>query len=217
MLVDSSVIDFFKNEMVLVKVNADVDSMLAREYHVSGYPTVVLTNKDGVEIDRIVGFLPSVEFLKTLRDYEKGIGTLDDLVRRADTLTDRLLFFQIANKYKYRDRSEEAQVWYQRVIDEGEPTDSLSGESHMALADMMRRAKDYDRALVAFGEIKQKFVGSMFAEGADIYTAIVYKQKGDTAQAIAAFENFIKWYPESEDVEYAAKQIEKLKPKPESN
>jgi tetratricopeptide (TPR) repeat protein len=208
---DSAAMDFFANDVVLVKANAEVDSLLAQKYHVSGYPTFVLTDANGEEIDRIVGSDSTDSFIQTIRDYENGIGTLDDLLHRAETETDRALFFEIADKYKYRGGSEEAKTWYGRVIDEGEPTDSLSGESRFSIADMFRRAEEYDRAHEEFGSIMNDFKGTMFAQDAEIYKAIVYRRQADTAAAIKAFEDFIKHFPESEDVEYANKQIEKLK------
>ena len=211
MFVDSVAVDFFANDVVLVKVNSKVDTLLAEKYSVSAVPTFVLTDANGEEIDRIVGSDSTEAFLQTIRDYENGIGTLDDLLHRAESETDRSLFFEIADKYKYRGGSDEAQTWYARVIDEGEPTDSLSAESRFSIADMFRRAKEYDRSHEEFGKIMSDFEGTMFAQDAEIYMAIINRQQGDTAAAIKAFEGYIKHYPESEDVEYANKQIEKLK------
>ena len=211
MFVDSNVIDFFAKEMVLVKINAEADSMLKKRYRISGYPTLVLANKDGIEIDRIVGYLPADTFLKTLRDYSNGIGTLDDLLGRAETETGRSLYYEIANKYKYRGAPAEAETWFGRVIEAGNPRDSLSGKSRMAIADMFRRAKDYDQALDEYNQIMIDFEGTMTAQNGEIYRAITYRQKGDTSDAITAFEGFIMHYPESKDTTYALKQIEKLK------
>ncbi len=208
---DSAVIDYFVNSVVLVKIDAEKDSATAKAYHVSGYPTLVLVDKAGNEIDRIVGYLPPEEFVQKIDDYQNGVGTLDDLLSQAEGAADRELFLEIADKYKYRGGNEEAKLWFQRVIDEGDAKDSLSGESRMSLADMLRRAKEYDKARSAFAKITKDFKGSMFAEAAEIWTAIVYRQEGDTAQAIKSFEEFIKHYPESEDVEYASGQIKKLK------
>ena len=81
----------------------------------------------------------------------------------------------------------------------------------MSLDDMHRRNKDYDKALQAFTDIMKDFKGSMLGQDAEIWKAIVYRQQGDTTQAIEAFEGFIKHFPESEDVEYAQSQIDKLK------
>lgn len=208
---DSAVIDYFVNNVVLVKINAELDSATTKAYNVSGYPTLVLVDKDGNEIDRIVGYLPADEFVQKVDDYQNGVGTLEDLLGQAEGASDRELFLEIADKYKYRGAPDDAKIWFEKVIAEGDPADSLSGESRMSLADMLRRAKDYAGARDAFAKIAKDFKGTSFAEGADIWTAIVYRQEGDTAKAIAAFEKFIEVYPQSEDIEYAAEQIKKLK------
>ena len=209
-------IDFFTNDMILAKVNAEVDTASAHKYHVSGYPTIVLLDKTGAEVDRVVGYYPVDDFVTMLDNYTKGIGTLDDLVAKAADSTDRNLYFEIADKYKYRGKSEDAEMWFGKVIAMGTPTDSLSGEARMAIADLYRRAKDYDKALAAYQAIEKEFKTTQ-QQDAVIWQGIVYESKGDTAKAIGEFERFIKTYPESGDVEYASKQIEQLKnPQPES-
>ncbi|MCK4632860.1 MAG: thioredoxin family protein [candidate division Zixibacteria bacterium] len=207
---DPKGIEFFTNQAILVKINAGVDSLLKKEQQVSALPTSILFDKDGVEIDRIIGFMEVDDFLKTVTDYQNGIGTLADLLNRVGTEADRSLYMEIAEKYKYRDGSDDAGTWYQKVIDEGDRTDSLSGECRMSLADMKRRAEEYDAAIVGFNGVINDYEGQMFAQDAHIWIAIVHRQKGDTAVAIEAFENYIKKFPESEDIKYAQGQIDKL-------
>ena len=212
MLTDSAVIGFFTDEVVLARIDGKKDSALSKKYHVSAYPTLVMVDREGREIDRLVGYMPPDAFLGRLRNYRRGIGTLSDLLRRAEAgNTDRRLFFEIADKYKYRGGDSEAVKWYQKVIDAGDPKDSLTWESRMALADLYRRGKEYDRAIAAYGSIMNDFKGTGFGADAEIWRAYVLTQKGDTAAAIRAFEGFIEHYPQSEDVEYANRQIAKLK------
>ncbi len=211
MFTDQKVIDFFTNEMILAKVNGKEDTLLAQQHHIVAYPTLVMVDTNGDEVDRIVGYMEPDSFLTELRNYQKGIGTLADLLRKAEAGPDRSQSFKIAKKYRYRDGREEAVTWYQEVIDGGNPLDSLAGESRMALADMHRRAKEYDFAALAFTSIMNDFEGTMFAEDAEVWRAIVYRIKADTTAAITAFEEFIEHYPESEDADYAEKQIKKLK------
>ena len=212
MLIDSNVIEFFSNEMILVKAHAkEADSLTAKQYNISGFPTFVLTDSKGKEIDRIVGYLPADEFLKQIDDYMNGIGTLDDLLARAEASSDRSLYFDIADKYKYRGGPEEATLWFQKVIDEGEPTDSLSGDALFSLADMKRRSKNFDDALIDYKTIKKDFKDTALEELVSIYIPYTNMIKGDTAAAIADFEKFIKEFPESEDIEYATKKISELK------
>ena len=208
--VDPKVIEFFKNEMILVQVDGEKDTALATKYAISGFPTLVMLDPKGEEIDRVPGYLPPDEFMKTFRDYQKGIGTLADLLSQAKTKTDRVLFFNIAEKYKYRGGPADAETWYNKVIAAGKPTDSMSGEGRMAIADMQRRAKNWPLALSSFQGIAKDFAGTQFEEGADIYTAIVYGRMGDTTNAVKAFKGFLEKFPKSEDSSYVRKQIEKL-------
>lgn len=210
MFVDPKVIDFFKNEMILVQVDGEKDSVLAKKYAISGFPTLIMIDPKGQEIDRVAGYLPPEEFMKTFRDYKNGIGTLADLLNQAKTKQDRGLFFNIADKYKYRGGQADAETWYNKVIGLGSPTDSMSGESRVAIADMQSRAHDYPTALVSFQAISKDFAGTPFEEAGDIYTAIVYMRMKDTSNAVGAFKQFLTKHPTSEDTLYARKQIDKL-------
>lgn len=202
--------------MLLVKINGDNDSLRKAEYKVSGYPTTVLIDKSGRDIDRVIGFKPTEEYIKALVDYSNGVGTLADLLEQAKTKEDRELYYEIANKYKYSGGLTEAETWFQRVIEAGEPFDSLSGMSRLGEADMYRRAGEYDKSLAAFLSMANDFKGTIFEEPADIYTAIVYGRLADTAGAIAAFQKFAEKYPDSEDKEYALEQIERFQNPPET-
>jgi tetratricopeptide (TPR) repeat protein len=208
--VDPKAIDFFTHEMLLAKIDTEKDSALSKQYAVSALPTSVMFGPDGKEIDRIVGYEPTEQFLAQLRDYQQGKGTLADLLNRVKENDDRALYFDIADKYKYRGGTDEAKSWYEKIIAAGSPTDSLSGEARLALADMYYRAKEYDKAMETYRAVKKDFGPGYFGETADIYCAVIYNRKGDTANAIDAFRRFVKDYPNSEDVEYAREQIAKL-------
>lgn len=212
---DPKAIAFFTNEVILTKVNAEVDSNLAKEYKVSGYPTAVLIDKDGKEIDRLVGYDETDAYLQTLRDYQKGIGTLADLLSRAESDSDRELALEIANKYKYRGGSEEALAWFIKVTESGDRFDSLSAVSRMAVADLHRRTKELDIAIDLYKQIMKDFAGldlnGLFPEqDALYYVAYIYEKKFDTTNALAHYEAFVNDFPESEDVKYAQKHIDKL-------
>ena len=217
MFVNDTAIEFFSNGFILAKINAEQDTLTAQRYSVLAYPTTVLVGKNGEEIDRLVGYAPATEFTGILEDYSNGIGTLADLLGQAEDSVERELYYEIGDKYKYRGKSEEAEAWYNRVIQSGEPTDSLSAEARMALADMYRRAGDYELALSEFQDISKEFAGTDHGRDADIWQAIVYKRMGDTAKALDQFAEFIKKYPEAEDAEYAADQIRILTTPPEES
>jgi len=207
---DKEVIDFFTDEMLLVKINAEQDTTLARKYHVMGYPTNVLINRDGSEIDRLIGYEPAEDFMTTMRGFAMGRGTLADLVSRYASDPTRAGAFEIADKYKYRGDSTDAETWYDKVVALGQPTDSLSGEAELARADMYRRLKVYPKAVAQFGAMMQKFEGTRFEEIAEFYRAYTLQSMNDSTAAIKAYEGFIDHHPTSEDADYARDQIEKL-------
>lgn len=216
MFVDSKAIDFFSNEAVLYKHNGDIDTALAHQYCISGFPTLVMLSPEGKEIDRVPGYLPTDEFLQTFRDFGKGIGTLTSLEAKAADTVDRNLYLQIAEKYKYGCDKGAAAGWYAKVIAAGKPKDSLSGVSRLELADMFRRARQYDSALLAYKRIAKDFKTTQFANDADWYTGDVYRRMKDTVKAIAAFESWVAKYPKTDtsDVNYTKGLIEKLKNPP---
>ncbi len=213
---DPKGIEFFSKDMVLARINAEVDTVLAKKYHVTGYPTILLIDKNGEEIDRLVGFAPTDEFIQTLLDFSNGIGTLADLINQAETNDDRGLAYKIADKCKYSGRAEQAIEWYGKVVAAGDPKDSLSSESRISLADMYRRAKEYDRALDAFRGIQSEFKAGPVAQTAGIYIGLTYREMADTAKAIEAFEDWLQKYPDADDGEtdYVKEKIEGLKNPP---
>lgn len=217
MFTDPKAIDFFTNNMILVKLNAEVDTAASNHYYAKAFPTAILIKKDGAEVDRLVGFDSTDAYLQTFVDYTNGIGTLEDLLAQAEGTEDRELLMKVADKYKYRGNFESTNEWLGKVIAAGEPLDSLSGEARMGMAYMLRKAEKYDEAIAAFELIEKEFVETYHHMDATIYVAICHKYKGDTTAAIGAFEAYIEKYPESEDVEYATEQIEALKNPPEES
>ena len=59
--------------LVAIKVDAEAGEGLAivERYHVVGYPTVLVLDAEGNEVDRIFGFLPAEEFASTLRSSRR--------------------------------------------------------------------------------------------------------------------------------------------------
>ena len=217
-LVDSSVVTFLNDSFVVAKVNAEVDTSDAQKYSVMGYPTTILFDSKGDEIERIVGYLPPDEFLETVDNYMHGIGTLDYYLAMADTAGTTDVYFAIADKYNDRGKTDDAKTYYEKVIKtDPDNKDGFTDRAMISLGNIMRGAKDYDGAVKEFGQVIKNFKETESAADAEIWTAITYRQKGDTTKAIQWFEGFLKNHPESSDTSYAMAQIEKLKnpPKPE--
>lgn len=167
--IQPEIIEFFTNEAVYAKINAEEDTVVSKAFRVMGFPTFVLTDSKGEEIDRIAGFLETAEFLQTIDDYRNGIGTLNALLAEAENSDDRELYFQIADKYKYSGWTDDAKKWYEKIESTGTGTDSLSGEAFMAVADMYRRDDKDDDAMTIYKDVVVKFKGTDFEPQGMLY------------------------------------------------
>src|SRR5262245_36543926 len=70
-------------------VNAHVNAShedgreIASNYVVNGFPTLVVVDEKGDEIDRIVGYMPPEPFLKEIGRIQRGEDTLPALTKKA--------------------------------------------------------------------------------------------------------------------------------------
>ena len=86
---------------------------LVGHYHISGFPTVLIVDKDSVEIDRIIGYLPPTEFLNELQRIQRGENTIADFIKRTtENPEDFELWKTLAGKYEDRgDLLSAVEVW----------------------------------------------------------------------------------------------------------
>ena len=192
------------SNVVSVKVNAEVDTLLRREYGVAGFPTIVLAKSDGAEIDRIFGYADPPTFVKTINDYLADRNTLGDYLRRADTAATMQLYSMIADKYTGRSNFAEAEKFYQKILDE-DPTNA-QGYSDTALynlADMKTRAKAYAEAEAIYASFPARFPNSGLVKDAAFDIGHTRRRAEKYDDAVTAYKDFIKVYPGTEEAETA--------------
>ncbi len=213
--------------MGFVKVNAKEDTTSTREFGISGFPTVVLFGKDGKEIDRIVGYEPPAEFLNTITLYKQGKETLSDYLKRYNDHPDSIeLIYNIGDKYEGRSMYDSAALYYELILKKD--ADNKYGYTDKAIhsyAFIKYRRKDFKGAIDSERELIDKFPESELYAEAYGYIPWFYSKwakyaekngnKGETkvlkSKAIKYYQDFIKKFPKNEDVDWAKKQIEKLK------
>lgn len=133
----------------LVLIDGDVEPALLGRYVVRGYPTLMLVDSAGAEIDRIEGPLPPPEYQRELERIGRGEGTLPALSRRcADAPEDidaglafgtRLatsqpeaalaLFAKLVGMAKTKDRGTQARVALARagaLLASGQPAEAAA-------------------------------------------------------------------------------------------
>lgn len=90
---------------------------LAKKYGVKGYPTIVFTDSEGAEIDRIYGYLPADQFLVKMKDYHAGVNTYSSLKKLVETSPeDPGANYNFADKIVSNGLEEDAKAYLMKTI-----------------------------------------------------------------------------------------------------
>jgi len=200
-------------DMVFVKIEASKDTATGDQYKIAGFPTIILMQSSGEEIDRIYGYLPPGKFVSTIQSYLQGKETLEDMKNRFQKdSTDVELAFKLADKYEARRNYDEALLCYQKVValdpenKKGKSQDALFNSAWLEIS-----RKDYLKAVDAFNNFLEKYPKSEMAEDAERYVPYSYALAGDTAKALELYQKFLTDHPISADTGWVRKKIEGLK------
>jgi thiol-disulfide isomerase/thioredoxin len=199
-------------EMVFVKVDADKDTVNASKYGVSGFPTVVLMKPDGEEIDRIYGYLPLPDFINQINLYLQGKETLQDYLGRLEaTPNDIEVNYTLAEKYESRSQYEKSASFYSKVL-ELDPQNK-AGRSDKALMNLgfsYYRQKEFQNAIDANTKFLKIYPDSELKEDVIVYIPYFYAKWGKKDKALELYNQYLRTYPEGENVEWVTRQIKEL-------
>ncbi|MFQ5585071.1 MAG: thioredoxin family protein, partial [Calditrichia bacterium] len=112
--------EFINSNFVSLKIDGEKGEgpQLMKKFNIPGYPTLILFDPQGNEIDRVVGFGGDKdEYVQTLKDYLQGKNTLNDYLARLKKDPGNVeLNFTLAEKYLYRDISK-ANKYFLKVLE----------------------------------------------------------------------------------------------------
>lgn len=213
--VDTAIIALEKR-MVFVRVNADNDTATARLFRVKRYPTLILANSDGNEVDRVVGYLSAPELRSILYNYLEGTGTLGDLQRQLRENPKKITaVFAIAEKFELRGDPAQAKTRYEKVLKlDARNGSGFTDDAHFALARLLRNDGKWYKAIEGFRRMIEAFPESELREDADIYIPWLYVRAGDTTAAIKYYEQFLDEHGGSSEKDWVKGQIAKLETTP---
>jgi len=153
---DAAVADYVNGNIVPIKIDAEKGEgiAIAKKYGVRAYPTILLISATGEEIDRVVGYVPPVPFLNTMRDYVNGVNTIASLkISLEKNPGDPALRYAAAKKFASRNEIAAAAEHYQKLI-ELDPNNTLghNDEAEYTLAINAMRAEKNPAKVAAFAE-----------------------------------------------------------------
>ncbi len=194
---DSIVIDMSRS-IIFVKINAEVDTALARRFNVTGFPTIVVAGPDGQEIDRIMGYLPPADFYNQVQLYLQGSETLDDYLTRLQDEPDNPEYLMtIGDKYTGRGDWAKAKEFYNRVL--ALDTDNIRGLGTRALKAIFEaygNSGDYKSAIETCQEIITKYPTAPETDDASAMIGYYTSRAGDLKAALELYRAYLEKYPE---------------------
>ncbi len=99
---NEKIINFANDNLISLKIDAEKGSgpEQKEKYRVRGYPTIIILDNSGNELDRIIGYLPPDNFLKELNRIKNGTNTLSDLqLKYSENSNDIAIQLDLAKKY----------------------------------------------------------------------------------------------------------------------
>jgi thiol-disulfide isomerase/thioredoxin len=221
---DNNMINYFQKEnYLLIKVNPEKDRIAEGKFKVYSYPTLVIFNNKGDEIDRLLGFKTTEQLIKALEDLKKGIGTLEDLLGRYEknrgqkTTENFALMFKIIAKYMARADYPEALEFVERIMAmDRDNTQKQASNALFQKGFIYYKWKKYKEAVEILLSLHQVYPKAEEAEEGFAAAAIYSKKLDDPERSLQILKDFVKQYPNSQYAKEFRQEIEKLE-KPVKN
>ena len=176
------------------------------------YPTVMVLNEKGEELDRVVGYYRAPEFMSQVEDYLAGRNTLASMVAEEPAKKDSAGFvYRLADRFADHGLFDDARKRF--LIFVALDPKNVSGRADDALyrlARMARKEHDYatDRRYAQM--ILDRYPDSDMMRSAFLELGQGYRKDGHLARAGTIFLDYAKRFPDDEDAPWAREQADSL-------
>lgn len=127
-------------DVLTVKVDLDHPGAdnLPRRFNITSVPTLVWCGADGVELDRVNGYVSSARFLEMIADWRAGVSIDMGLARRLAARPESpVLLLESARRHRRAGREREAVVDLRRLLNLGAVADTATLEdARLELAEL---------------------------------------------------------------------------------
>lgn len=212
-----AVIESMAGNYVWLKLNAETDEdgiRLQERFAVTGYPTLLLLDEQGEEIDRIDGYVPADRFKETVEHALQNPESLGRLRQKTEKQPQDISSrYELAKKYLERKDYKNAGAQFRRVL-ELDPREQ-QGKIEMSrfyLALVLASQEEYDDALAQLDELEDRFPqGDRLAEAA-VLRGQIYYYSGEPDKARDVFQTYLKNYPDHGYVRQVRRLLSELEP-----
>ena len=196
-----------------VAIDADRDSGLCATYDIKLYPTVLVLDSYGNEINRITGCCSPQDLLKRLAAPGRTDQLLAEMFRKEEQSgNDPEFLVSFGDLLRDMGTYDGALIRYERaaLLDRDNKL-GICEEATFAMAECCMLAGEYEEAGRRFEAFSESgFAGDRSGE-AMILGALCYERARDTKDAVALLEDYVRSYRRGPYYDLAAKKIETLK------
>ena len=160
-----------------MKIDAEKGSgpMQKEKYRVRGYPTIIVLDNSGNELDRIVGYLPPDNFLKELNRIKNGTNTLPDLqLKFSENSNDIAIQLDLAKKYIDLNVKDSAKKYLDDIQSYHASHNAFTFQNFYNLSQLYYRIGEIDVSIDILDQIVEQDIDS--SESAYFY-GLLYKAK----------------------------------------
>jgi thioredoxin-related protein len=213
----NNIIVDMSEKMVFVKISADKDSALARQFGVAYYPTIMVCKANGSEIDRLVGYFPPADFYNEIQLYLQDRETIDDFLSRLKDEPQKIEYLlAVAEKYRNRSDWSKALEYYRQVITLNPPDTQFMQEAlfEEAIMNGERGVVDtlmYDTSIVQLTNFIANSPDSVKRQDASRRLPFYVAKKGDAKLAMTLYQKYLETYPNGEYVNWVKERLDELR------
>ena len=174
---DQRVIEFAKKNLISKKIDAEKNNgpQQKKKYRVKGYPTILLLDSEGNEIDRIIGYRPPEEFFNELNRIKNRENTLSDLITRyKQSINNSSVKIDLAEKYILMNLPDSARSLLDNIYSYQKKKHQLDFSVSFNLSQLYYKIRSLDRSIEILDQIVESGVDS-----SDIayFYRLLYKSK----------------------------------------
>lgn len=196
-----------------VAIDGDRDSALAREYDVRLYPTIIVMDAYGAELERIIGYCPPRDFLRRLSLIRQTDEMLADMFRlEAASENDPEFLMDFGDLLRNMGTYDAALIRYEKAaaMDKGNRL-GICEEATYAMAECCMLAGEYGEAGRRFGLFAESYPGSEQSAEGLLVGARCYEQADDRKDAIELLGKYILTYRTAPLADFVRAKREALK------
>jgi thiol-disulfide isomerase/thioredoxin len=191
----------FIEDMIPLKLDSEKGEgiEISKRYRVAAWPTIMLVDSEGHEVDRIVGFVDADSLIQTFDDSRRGINTIPFYEAYLEKHPDDAETWKIlGQKYGDAARGPESNAAFAKYLElTPDITDEEKAEALYSIGEAYYSDKAYERGIDVFKGILQNFPESEWADRSRTLMARCYHGLGRIDESVAIYKEYADRHPDS--------------------